>query len=80
MTTHDFYFSQKHYEHLKKLEQAFAHDAEMAYTPVYFKGVEYTEMTQHGKEPMTTRFGDLVHLGTGTYEDVSFTKQKQRTT
>jgi hypothetical protein len=67
---YDFYFSRKHWNHLKQMAKMTAEDK-----PVrkFIGGIEYTEYISKGKTPHTAHFGDLkkVHAG----KDKGFTSK-----
>jgi hypothetical protein len=62
----DFYYSRK-VEIM--CEKTYGDD----YIRARFKGIPFTESTEHGKEPRTLEVGDLILLGSGTLDDCNFT-------
>lgn len=65
----DFYYSERVYQMRKSMKSTWIDD-QFEVRDLYFKGQLYTEMIEHGHEPMTKHFGDLVFLGTGRYDDI----------
>lgn len=75
---YDFYYSNRH-NNWKHRNAQFSSTQHLSASDVpvlnlvytFFKDKQYTEMIETGRTPVTAHFGDLVLLGTGTYEDVT---------
>lgn len=62
----DFYYSQKHWEHMHKIALNSFNSIADGICYNRFDGKLFTEQIEHGKTPVTDHFGDLVLIGTGT--------------
>ncbi len=72
---YDFYFSQKMKEALMDSSYLRPRERRGTYVHAYYNGNEFTEATETLKNPVSA-YDDLVFIGTGTYENVTYENDK----
>lgn len=63
---YDYYYSAAHEAHMKAMYEVTGE----RYSDTYIKGMKYTEMITAGEKPVTSHFGDIKKIHTGTDEGV----------
>jgi hypothetical protein len=69
---YDFYYSQKHWEHLRKISQMSISEKKER---TFMGEIEYTETIRKGRKPLTKNFGDLKKVYTGKFEWKNYKSQ-----